>query len=462
MTAPMHFGRNQDTLKLRVPPMPRPQQTAPPEQAAPAPPAGAYQRRPEAWPEPWPEPGPEAPWEPGAPEAPETPGTPDDQPRPARGRDRYLDLLRALALGRVLLYHNFVWGWLPLVFPSMGVMFALAGSLMARSLSRPALGVIRGRLRRLLPPMWLFGAVLITLQIIDGWGPDSEGHPNWWWSKMAFWILPLSTPPYADELTGFGLVEQSWAAQIVVPLWYLRAYLWYVLFSPLILRALRRLPWVTLFTPLALTIVMHTFFADQEFVYYRVWETASDFAMFGSCWILGMAHQEGLLKRIPQYVLPSVAPLVMVAGFWYLQTRPVDPTVPTDIEAWPIAQALWSLGFVAILLHISPSWDRWPRWLERWNGLISFLNARAVSVYLWHQVALVAAIPLIDPLWSVPFVYEHFQWLLASQWFTLLVAIPLVALLVLTFGWVEDVAAKRPPRLLPYPRRQRGRRRSAG
>ncbi|MFJ6938672.1 acyltransferase family protein [Streptomyces sp. NPDC101132] len=362
----------------------------------------------------------------------------------------------------MVLYHNFGWAWLPLVFPSMGVMFALAGSLMARSLSRPALGVIRGRLRRLLPPMWLFGAILITLQILDGWGPDSEGHPTWWWAKLSFWVLPLSTPPYADGLTGFHLVEPTWAAQIVVPLWYLRAYLWYVLFSPLLLRALRRLPWVTLCTPLALTVVMHTFFPDQEFVYYRVWETASDFAMFGSCWILGMAHQEGLLKKIPQYVLPSVAPLVMVAGFWYLQTRPVDPTVPTDIEAWPIAQSLWSLGFVALLLHISPYWERWPGPLERWNGLITFLNARAVSVYLWHQTALVAAIPLIDPLWSVPFVYEHFRWLLASQWFTLLVAVPLAGLLVLTFGWIEDVAARRPPRLLPYPRRQRGRRRAAG
>ncbi|MFZ3495964.1 hypothetical protein ACODT5_22575 [Streptomyces sp. 5.8] len=40
-------------------------------------------------------------------------------------------------------------------------------------------------------------------------------------------------------------------------------------------------------------------------------------------------------------------------------------------------------------------------------------------------------------------------------------AIPLVGGLVLTFGWVEDVAAKRSPRLLPYPRRQRGRRRSS-
>ncbi|MGW2037083.1 acyltransferase family protein [Streptomyces virginiae] len=425
MTASFDVGRPRDTMQLRVP--------------------AALRAEAEREPEP-------------------TPGQEQPAQAPAErkgGRDRYLDLLRALALGRVVLYHNFGWFWLPLVFPSMGVMFALAGSLMARSLSRPAPGVIRGRLRRLLPPMWLFGAVLITLQILDGWGPQSEGHPTWWWSKLAFWILPLSTPPYAEELTGFGHVESTWATQIIVPLWYLRAYLWYVLLSPLLLRALRRFPVVTLSAPLAMVIVMNAFFADQEFVYSRLWETANDFATFGACWILGMAHQEGLLKKIPQYVLPSVAPLIMVAGFWYLQTRPVDPTVVTDIEAWPIAQALWSFGFVAILLHVSPSWDRWPRPLERWNGLVGLLNARAVSFYLWHQVALVVAVPLIDPLWSIPFVYANFQWLLASQWFTLLVAIPLLGLLVLTFGWVEDLAAKRPPRLFPYPRRRRGRRRAA-
>ncbi|MFI8277671.1 acyltransferase [Streptomyces sp. NPDC085929] len=424
MTASIERGRTQDTLQLIIP--------------------AVLRTEPERGRELEPEPEPEAP------------------SGRKGGRDRYLDLLRALALVRVVLYHNFGWFWLPLVFPSMGVMFALAGSLMTRSLSRPALGVIRGRLRRLLPPMWLFGAIMIALQILDTWGPYSEGHPTWWWAKLAFWILPLSTPPYAEDLPGFHHhVEHSWAVQIIVPLWYLRAYLWYVLLSPLMLWALRRFPVVTLFAPLALSIVMNTFFADQEFIYSRVWETANDFTMFGSCWILGMAHQEGLLKKIPQYVLPSIAPLIMVAGLWYLQTRPVDPTEPTDIESWPIAQALWSLGFVAILLHVSPSWEQWPRPLARWNGLVSLLNARAVSVYLWHEAALVVAVPLIDPLWSIHFFYKNMQWLLTSSWFTLLVGIVLLGLLVLIFGWVEDVAARRSPRLFPYPRRRRGRRRAA-
>jgi peptidoglycan/LPS O-acetylase OafA/YrhL len=386
------------------------------------------------------------------------PGPGPAAPKPKAGRDRYLDLLRALALVRVVIYHNFSWTWLPLVFPSMGVMFALAGSLMAKSLSRPALSVIRGRMRRLLPPMWMFGAVLLTAMILDGWGPNSEGHPNWWWGHLAFWILPLSTPPFASNLSGFGgHLPSTWAEQVAVPLWYLRAYLWFVLLSPLMLKAVRRLPWVTLLVPLALSAFLNSGLVDQSG---RVMEAATDFSTFASCWLLGMAHNEGLFRRIPQYVVPSIAPLVLAVGYWWLQQAPVDnPRVGPDLEAVPLAQAIWSFGSVMLLLHLSPSWEKWPRPLERFNAVVSLLNSRAVTVYLWHSLALVLTEPLINPLWSNDFFYTHLQWLLSSQWLPLLVAIPLILLALLLFGWVEDVAAKRRPRLFPYPRRPKGQRR---
>src|SRR5512147_2850411 len=86
---------------------------------------------------------------------PQQPGQETERSAPAPrkpGRDRYLDLLRSIALVRVVVYHLFGWAWLSVLFPSMGVMFALAGSLMARSLSRPALSVVKSRVRRLLPP----------------------------------------------------------------------------------------------------------------------------------------------------------------------------------------------------------------------------------------------------------------------------------------------------------------------
>lgn len=182
-------------------------------------------------------------------------------PRPAPARDRYFDLLRAVALFRVVFYHLMGWPWLTVVFPSMGVMFALAGSLMARSLKRPAPQVVRGRMRRLLPPLWLLGALGVTGMVLQGWSPDDDGHPVWWWLHLGYWILPLSDPPYAEGLPGIhGILGADWGSEMAVPLWYIRAYLWFVLLSPFLLRALRALPWATVLSPVALCAALEFHF----------------------------------------------------------------------------------------------------------------------------------------------------------------------------------------------------------
>ena len=51
-------------------------------------------------------------------------------------RNRYVDLLRALAIVRVVFHHNIGWALLTVAFPTMSLMFALDGSLMASSLDR--------------------------------------------------------------------------------------------------------------------------------------------------------------------------------------------------------------------------------------------------------------------------------------------------------------------------------------
>ncbi|GAA0689253.1 acyltransferase [Kitasatospora atroaurantiaca] len=374
---------------------------------------------------------------------------PASVPAARPGRDRYLDMLRALALGRVITYHLFGWAWLPFLFPSMGVMFALAGSLMARSLSRPALQVIRGRLRRLLPPMWLFGVLLIAGMVSQGWSPSADGNPARWWLRMLFWIVPFSEPPYAADMPEIpGLLDTTWAMQMAVPLWYLRAYLWFVLASPLLLRAVRRFPWPTVLAPLAVS-----WFLSSGLVPYlegRAGEALRDFTTFAACWLLGFAHNEGVLKRLPGYLAPSIAPFILGFGFWWATSHPTEDGY--DLDSIPFAQAVWSFGFVLMLLQLSPSWTSWPPKLERWNGLISLLNARAVTVYLWHIPALIAAIALREQGWRIDWLGDNMPWLLNSRWLALGLSLPLIALVVLLFGWMEDVAAKRRPRLFPWPR----------
>jgi hypothetical protein len=307
-----------------------------------------------------------------------------------------------VALVRVVTYHTFNWAWLTLAFPAMGVMFALAGSLMARSLDRhdrtPA-AVVRAR--------------------------------------MVFWIVPVSEPPFAHT---------DWAWQIVAPLWYIRAYLLFVILS-LLLRAFRKAPWTAVATALGLAAL-----AQFELLPLpaRVEEPFTDLATFGACWLLGFAHHDGLVRRLPAARVWAVAVAVMAVGGWFALTHRTEEG--HDLGSIPLGQAFWSFGFVLLLLRLGPQNDRWVRRHRPLHATVVLLNARAVTVYVWHEVALVLGVVLIDRMWQVPALENSLP--LGATWFLYLVAWPLIAVAVLVVGWAEDRAAKRPARLWPRPVRQ--------
>ncbi|MFF8596063.1 acyltransferase [Streptomyces sp. NPDC015220] len=373
---------------------------------------------------------------------------------PAGGRDRYLDLLRALALVRVVVYHLFGWGWLTVLFPSMGVMFALAGSLMARSLKRPAPGVIKGRLRRLLPPLWAFAALLLPLMLFAGWNPakDPDLGGTVGLAKLLDYVVPVGAPPYPWHLgSDSGLLETTWADDAAGPLWYLRAYLWFVVASPLLLRAFRRAPWPTLLAPLALTAVLGT---GAVTIPGETGDAVRDFAVYGGCWVLGFAHQEGVLKAVPRYAAVSCAALLMAFGLWWASGH--QGPDGWDLNDIPLAQATWSFGAVVILLQYSPSWREFPARLRRWERPVTLANNRAVTIYLWHNALITATVPLVDQAYDLPFTQSdgasaaldstYGLWMFVLVW-------PLIAAVILAFGWIEDVAARRGPRLWPDGRR---------
>ncbi|WP_328496028.1 acyltransferase [Streptomyces sp. NBC_00414] len=382
--------------------------------------------------------------------APANPATPAAAaPKKASGRDRYLDLLRTLALVRVVAYHLFGWAWLTVLFPSMGVMFALAGSLMARSLKRPALGVIRGRIRRLLPPLWVFSAVMLAMMFAAGWNisedPDNGG--TWGMIELFNYVVPVGAPPFPWSIGDkSGLLEQTWAVQSAGVLWYLRAYLWFVLASPLLLWAFRRAPWPTLLAPLGLTAVVGTGIVT---IPGETGNAVSDFAVYGGCWVLGFAHYEGMLQKIPRYVAVSCSTLLMAFGLWWASGH-LGPD-GWDLNDIPLAQATWSFGFVVILLQYSPSWQDLPGRLKRWDKLVTLSNSRAMTIYLWHNLLIMATVPILDQLYELPFMNDQMVGLLDATymvWMFVLVW-PLIGLAILAVGWIEDLAAKRSPRLWP-------------
>ncbi|GAA2259101.1 acyltransferase [Streptomyces atrovirens] len=375
---------------------------------------------------------------------------PGPAPEPKKpGRDRYLDLLRSIALVRVVIYHLFGWAWLSVLFPSMGVMFALAGSLMARSLKRPAWSVIRGRVRRLLPPMWAFAAVVLALLFVGDWSPSKDPDQDGVWGlvNLVNYLVPIGAPPYPVDAGVLGPLESTWADETVGPLWYLRAYLWFVIASPLLLWLFRKAPWPTLLAPLGLTAIVGTGLVT---IPGELGNAVTDFAVYGGCWVLGFAHHDGMLKKIPRYVSVSCASLVMAFGLWWASGH-LGPS-GWDLNDIPLADAAWSFGFVVILLQYSPSWRELPGRLANWDKLVTLSNNRAVTIYLWHNMMIMATFPIIDLLYELPFMQgeraaaaldsTYTLWTFALVW-------PLIGLMILAVGWIEDLAAKRRPRLWP-------------
>ncbi|MEO3743633.1 acyltransferase family protein [Plantactinospora sp. B5E13] len=363
-------------------------------------------------------------------DVPGTPPTGHTPPAAARprsgGRERYLDMWRAAALVRVVTYHVLGWIWLTVLFPAMGLMFALAGSLMANSLDRTGTSAVRRRLRRLLPPLWGFATVAVTLLLVAGWHTAPAARLGW--GELVWWIFPARTPPVSD---------QPWAWAYNTVLWYIVTYLWLVLLSPLLRPAFRRWPWQILAAAAALPIAFR-FDIVNVGGYFN--EQATNVSSYLACWLLGFAHHDGLLRRIParRYAL-AVLGLAVTGATWVLYLG--WSTGNYDLNRMQGANTLWSLAFIAAVFRFRPRLD-WLGRIRPLDRLVELLNARAVTIYLWHLPAGVLAGSLIAPValsggWLTNIVFR-----LAVVW-------ALVAVAVALFGWIEDLAARRRPALIP-------------
>lgn len=332
------------------------------------------------------------------------------------GRSRYIDTLRAVAILRVYLLHTLWWGWLPAVFPAMSVMFALAGYLTAISLTRRGpVRTVGSRLRRLLPPLWALGLVAVPLMLLHGWR-DESGFPGL--LGLANWVVPLVNPP-----------ASVWGGPFALALWYLRAYLWLVLLSPVLWWAFRRWPVPTLLVLLTAAVVCCSPLVDLPVnsVGDGLWSTVS----YGTCWLLGYARHTGLLERLSWPVLGALASAAAAGSMaWNAWGTPGS-------RSDGLAEMLWGIAFVLIVMRARPNLA-WLDRLPRLAAAITAVNARAVTIYVWHLPAAYAAGALLA-LAGVD------QGRLSTLGTTTL----LLAMIVLVLGWVEDLAARRRPSLLP-------------
>ncbi|GAB3354344.1 acyltransferase family protein [Modestobacter lapidis] len=352
-----------------------------------------------------------------------------------RTRDRYIDLLRALALIRVVTFHTFGWVWLPAIFPSIGIMFALGGALVTSSLDRAVSSrdFWRKRLRRLLPPFWVFGATVLVFMLAAGWtAGDEYGTADLTWRNAWLWIFPLADPPASD-------LGSDW----VLPLWYIRTYLWFLLISPALLWLFRRWPLRTMAVPALVLPLMTLGLVDFPDPY---WDIIASLCIYGICWMLGFAHHDGKIRDLPlgSTILAGLA--LMAGGLWFALSQQ-ERYGSWNVDDNPMAAMLYFTGTVLILLRLYTRMD-WLGRLPTLDAIVSLFNSRAMTIYLWGNFAIFLA-PYV--LARTPLARYHtddgqgMALQFAATWALIFVAVLLV-------GWVEDVAAGRGARLLPWVR----------
>ena len=172
-------------------------------------------------------------------------------------------------------------------------------------------------------------------------------------------------------------------------------------------------------------------------------QTAGYVLTFLPCWMLGFAHRDGDLRKLKPALVAVIAVALTAVSLGWVFEHPGPGGL--DLVPFPLAHALYSMGFVLALLRLDPA----MAWLGRMpilQRLVSALNNRAVTIYLWHNVVITVAIIIGDQLK----LWDLHEGLLIYLGFSG-IALSMLTVAVLAVGWVEDLAARRTPRLRPWP-----------
>lgn len=342
-------------------------------------------------------------------------------------RERALDTIRSFATVRVIVWHSFGIAAITYLFAAMPAMFFVSGSLLAKSFARRGIGqVLRDRVLRLLVPLWAFGTVAWTAMVIAA---RHEGR-SLELARIWTWVLPVGDPHGTDWEAA------TWLA---APLWYLRAILWLLAASPLLWWAVRRHRVTAFALPVAAVFALDLM-ARRGFVFEQaprlLWQIG-DFALYSCFFSAGFVHRDGGFARLRagRWVLIGSA-LVVLATLWRL-TQPVPLGVVNNSHPLHL---LVGAAWLSYALAAQPLLARAAQ--HRVLGrVVRVIAQRAYTIYLWHTTVIFAALEIVDRAVYPP-------GLRSASLLALVTCGTLLAIVL--FGWIEDLSARRRPRLWPH------------
>jgi hypothetical protein len=374
-------------------------------------------------------------------------------------RERYLDLLRVLAIAAVVLGH-----WLVIVID-----YDRAGRLTGHS---ALIEISAGR-----PATWLFQVIPVFF-LVGGYANaaslTSHRRRGGDWTG---WLLErcarLLRPTTALVLVLAGAALGSWLIgaepeQIrtvvwfaTIPLWFLAAYLIVVALTPVTYALHRRFGFAV---PLVLVLLVAlgdvgrlagpTELATGNFLF--GWLAMHQIGFAWRDARTGIGPDRRGLRRTRLPVRPRVGLGLLAGGLAALLALTVAGTYPFSMinmrgerlhnmsppSLALLAQATWQLGL--ILLLRTPA-ERWLHRRRPWLAVVA-ANTVVLTVFLWHITAAVLLVGALDALHALPTpaVGSTAWWLWRLPWLVALTAV--LAMLVGIFGPIEIRAAHRPGR----------------
>jgi len=156
--------------------------------------------------------------------------------------------------------------------------------------------------------------------------------------------------------------------------------------------------------------------------------------------MLGFAHRRGLLDAMTRRRWLAAAAAAGAAATAWCLTQPVPGHVVNDSHP---AHLLVGLAWLSLFFAARPTIEALAG-SRPGRSFISVVNRRTMTIYLWHSTAVIVTFELLRHL--------QLQWPTGGFTTALLTGTAAVTLLfVLAFGWIEDLANRRSPRLWPTP-----------
>ena len=369
-------------------------------------------------------------------------------------RNRAVDLYRVVAMAAVAIGH-----WI-----AMAISVNADGSLEGgNALSAdPSLSWISWILQ-VMPLFFVVGgfssAMSLDAHAASGSRDDgrSDRPQDWIYARLrrmvtptavlaASWIILIA----GGYLTGMGAIVAAGATAAAIPLWFLSNYTIDTAIAPSVLPAFRRNPALVAGGGIALYLTLEAL---------RILDVAGLHHLSYLNWVLGwlLFQVAGFAWR--DRMLPTGRRMLGLAGaFWAAAIAAVtvgpypvsmvhfDGIANSPTHPPSLALMLFGAAYSATAIAAAPAVSRFLAGNARvWAGVVG-ANAVAMSVYLWHMTAAVAASALLYAVGMLPSAEIG-----SAAWW--IQKLPIVGLAVVFLGFIVSVVARIEQKALLAPRK---------